>query len=123
MSAPAQWRSAGPLTDLPLNTTVGHAWDRDDGARVELVLVRREDTVYALTGRCPHRGAPFDTLGLVDPEAGELICRWHYWAFRLEDGGHTAMDSVALCRYPVEIDPEGVVRVDIAPKRGAADAC
>lgn len=108
----AQWRSAGPVADVPQDAPAGHRWDRDDGQRVEVVLVQRDDTVYALSSRCPHRGAPLDTLGMLHPEEPQLICRWHYWAFNLEDGAHTTLDGVGLCRYPVKIEA-GEVFVNI----------
>ncbi|MGY1710912.1 Rieske 2Fe-2S domain-containing protein [Geodermatophilus sp. SYSU D00758] len=56
------------------------------GAEVDgrpLVLVRREGSVRAVGGRCPHLGAP---LGEGWLHRGELVCPWHGSRFDLDTG-------------------------------------
>lgn len=67
---------------------------------------------YALHDRCPHRGAPFSELGLIDDD-GHLLCGWHYWAFHLADGRHTQVDSVKVCTFPTRIEHDRLY-VDVA---------
>lgn len=64
--------------------------------------MQRGGRFFALHDRCPHRGAPFSELGLVD-EGGNLLCGWHHWAFRLEDGGHTEVEGIAVCTFPTRV--------------------
>ncbi len=110
----AAWHVIGPLVDLPEGEPIGHRADRADGTRAEVVLVRRGDAVHAFHDRCPHRAAPLSELGFVDAEAGTLVCGWHYWAFALDSGDHTAVPGVRLCQYPVRVDADGLVSVDLS---------
>lgn len=75
-------------------------------------MVQRAGRFYALHDRCPHRGAPFSELGMID-ESGNLLCGWHYWAFRLADGGHTEVEGVAVCTFPVRVTADRL-EIDIA---------
>jgi nitrite reductase (NADH) small subunit len=63
-------------------------------------------------GRCPHRGAPLAELGFVHPEDGTLVCGWHYWAFRLEDGAQTHIDGIGLGAWPTRIEG-GELQIDV----------
>ena len=47
------------------------------------ILFRWNDSVYALEDLCPHLGFPLSE-GVV--QVGEVICSWHGWHIRLEDG-------------------------------------
>jgi nitrite reductase/ring-hydroxylating ferredoxin subunit/uncharacterized membrane protein len=52
-------------------------------AGVQVLLVRRGDRIFALAGRCSHRGGPLHEGELT----GDCIqCPWHGSRFRLEDG-------------------------------------
>ncbi|MCA9546033.1 MAG: Rieske (2Fe-2S) protein [Myxococcales bacterium] len=115
MSA-AEWHPLGPLAELEADTPIGRQLDRADGTRAELVLVRHGDRVHAFHDRCPHRAAPLSTLGLVDAQAGTLICGWHYWAFRLADGAHADVPGITLCGYPTRLTAAGEVEVDLSPR-------
>ncbi|HYC76950.1 MAG TPA: Rieske (2Fe-2S) protein [Planctomycetota bacterium] len=75
MTDPAPLCSFKDLKDgLPLGVTV-------DGRK--LVVCRVGDDVRILDGVCPHRGAPLEGGFLND---GCLVCPWHGWQFRLDDG-------------------------------------
>jgi len=95
------WKVVARLDGLPEDEPVGVEVG-DVGARVRVALVRHADCVYAVADQCPHRGAPFSELGLVD-DAGNLVCGWHYWAFRLADGAHTVLPDVCLRTYPTRV--------------------
>ncbi|MCA9539723.1 MAG: Rieske 2Fe-2S domain-containing protein [Myxococcales bacterium] len=111
---PADWRDVGPVADLPLNEPVGVVVALGATAELKLALIRREEGVCAVLDRCPHRGAPFSDLGLVDDE-GHLVCGWHYWAFRLSDGEHAHVPGVRLACFPVRVNA-GRVEVDVSKR-------
>ncbi|TCS63440.1 glutamate synthase-related protein [Varunaivibrio sulfuroxidans] len=50
---------------------------------VDLVVIRFDDAVSVLYGRCPHRGA---LLADGRVSGDNLICGMHFWDFRLESG-------------------------------------
>jgi nitrite reductase/ring-hydroxylating ferredoxin subunit len=54
---------------------------------VDLVLYRRGERMYALSGRCSHRGGPL-YRGTVDESRAcpSIVCPWHSSIFCLEDG-------------------------------------
>ena len=52
-------------------------------AGMQIALFRWEDRVYAIEDLCPHLGFPLSE-GIV--QSGEVICSWHGWHVRLEDG-------------------------------------
>lgn len=60
--------------------------DRPTAASVgdlPLVIVKRNGTIYALAGRCAHRGGP---LHEGDLDGDCISCPWHGTRFRLDDG-------------------------------------
>jgi nitrite reductase/ring-hydroxylating ferredoxin subunit/uncharacterized membrane protein len=92
------------LPDRPMSATVGS---------VEILLVRRDDTIHALADRCAHRGAPLHEGELV----GECIqCPWHGSRFRLADGSLERGPSA----YPQPLYEarENDGRVEIRASRG-----
>src|SRR5678815_5168900 len=54
---------------------------RADG--LDIALFRWNDHVYAIENLCPHLGFPLSE-GIM--QMGEVICSWHGWHVRLEDG-------------------------------------
>ena len=79
---------------------------------VDLVVVRRDDVVSVLYGRCLHRGAL-----LADGEiSGEnLICGVHGWDYRLETGVSEYNNAEALQRFRAWVDLDAdAVFVDAA---------
>ncbi|MEZ4475369.1 MAG: Rieske 2Fe-2S domain-containing protein [bacterium] len=95
------WLPLGPAADFPADEPMPICLERPEG-RVELTLVRQGEEFHVLGGRCPHRGAPLAELGFLDGE-GHLVCGWHYWSFRLSDGGHTLLDTISIGRWPTRI--------------------
>ena len=59
---------------------LGHAV-RADG--LDLAVFRWQGQLYALENLCPHLGFPLSE-GIV--QDGAVICSWHGWHVRLNDG-------------------------------------
>ncbi|MBC2641966.1 Rieske (2Fe-2S) protein [Rhodococcus wratislaviensis] len=75
---PSEWTDAAPETALA---------DREVVAvlvgTVSVLLVKRTDSVVALSNRCTHRGAPLDDGTLAE---GCIECPWHGSRFGIADG-------------------------------------
>jgi len=77
---------------------------------VDLVVVRFDDDVSVLYGRCLHRGALMAD-GHVDGD--NLICGLHGWDYRYDTGVSEYDNSEALARFPARVDADGdAVEVD-----------
>lgn len=76
-------------------------------ADVDLVVVRHDDRVSVLYGRCLHRGALMAD-GRV--EGDNLICGLHGWDYRLETGVSAYNNAEALKRFAsiVDVDADAV---------------
>jgi nitrite reductase/ring-hydroxylating ferredoxin subunit len=77
-------------------------------AGVDLVIVRFDDNVSVLYGRCAHRGALMAD-GFVDGD--NLICGVHYWDYRLDTGVSEYNNSETLHKFSSWVD-DGKVLVD-----------
>ena len=77
-------------------------------AGVDLVVIRLEDAVSVLYGRCLHRGALLAD-GSVDGE--NLICGLHGWDYRLDSGISEYHNSEQLAKFSAWIE-DGEVLVD-----------
>ncbi len=93
-----------------------HSWtelqDREPAhalvAEVDLVLVRYDDRVTVLYGRCAHRGALMAD-GRVEED--NLICGLHDWDYRLDTGISEYNNSESLPKFKSWIE-DGQVWVD-----------
>ena len=74
-------------------------------AEVDLVIVRYDDTVSVLYGRCAHRGALMAD-GYVDGD--NLICGVHVWDYRLDSGVSEYNNSEALPRFNAWVEDDQV---------------
>ncbi len=72
-------------------------------AGVDLVIVRHDDAVSVLYGRCLHRGALLAD-GRIEGE--NLVCRLHGWDYRFESGVSEYDNAEALQRFTAWIDRE-----------------
>ena len=79
-------------------------------ANVDLVVVRYDDQVSVLYGRCLHRGALMSD-GSVD--GANLVCGLHGWDYRLDTGVSAYDNAEALHRFDSWVD-DGAVYVDEA---------
>ena len=77
-------------------------------AGVDLVIVRYDDAVTVLYGRCAHRGALMAD-GYVDGD--NLICGLHGWDYRLDTGVSEYNNSETLPRFNAWVE-DGQVLVD-----------
>jgi glutamate synthase domain-containing protein 2/nitrite reductase/ring-hydroxylating ferredoxin subunit len=77
-------------------------------ADVDLVIVRYDDEVSVLYGRCAHRGALMSD-GYVDGD--NLICGVHHWDYRVDTGVSEYRNSEALPKFNAWVE-DGKVCVD-----------
>ena len=71
--------------------------------KVDLVVVRYDDQVSVLYGRCLHRGALMAD-GHIDGQ--DLICGLHGWDYRYETGVSAYNDKEVLHKFRAWIDPK-----------------
>ena len=90
-------------SDLP-DRKLQHALVAD----VDLVIVRFDDQVSVLYGRCAHRGALMAD-GFVDGD--NLICGVHYWDYRMDTGISEYNNSETLPKFTSWVE-DGQVCVD-----------
>ncbi len=89
-------------------------------ADVDLVVVRYDDEVSVLYGRCLHRGALLSD-GHIDGE--NLICGVHHWDYRYDTGVSEYNNAEALHKFTAWIDEsDDAVYVDEAEVRAWAEA-
>lgn len=74
-------------------------------ANVDLVVVRFDDRVSVLFGRCLHRGALMSD-GTV--QGNDLLCGLHGWDYRLDTGVSAYDNKEALHRFEAWVDEDGV---------------
>jgi nitrite reductase/ring-hydroxylating ferredoxin subunit len=74
-----KWVRVANLSELPTEG-LGHAVKADG---LDIALFRWGDEVYAIEDICPHLGFPLSE-GVM--QTGEVICSWHGWHVRLDDG-------------------------------------
>src|SRR5690606_20945265 len=93
----ADWAEVGPLDAIP---RLGARAVRIFGCDVA-VFRTRDDRVFALEDRCPHRGGPL-SQGIVT--GCRVICPLHDWSIGLEDGCAAPPDEGAARRYAVRVE-------------------
>ena len=74
-----KWIRVANLKELP-GEGLGHSVKAEG---FEIALFLWNNRVYAIEDLCPHLGFPLSE-GLM--QMGEVICSWHGWHVRLEDG-------------------------------------
>ena len=72
-------------------------------ANVDLVVIRYDEQVSVLHGRCQHRGALMSD-GYIDGH--NLICGVHGWDYRFDTGVSEYNNSECLHKFKARIDPE-----------------
>ena len=105
-------------TKSPARSEVVATWSELDDrvpayarvGEVDLVVVRFDDRVSVLYGRCLHRGALLSD-GHVDGE--NLICGLHFWDYRIDSGASEYENEETLHRFTAWIDRDAdTVSVD-----------
>jgi NAD(P)H-dependent nitrite reductase small subunit len=74
-----KWVRVASVAELP-SEGLGHAVKAEG---LDIALFRWNERVYAIEDLCPHLGFPLSE-GIM--QTGEVICSWHGWHVRLEDG-------------------------------------
>jgi nitrite reductase (NADH) small subunit/3-phenylpropionate/trans-cinnamate dioxygenase ferredoxin subunit len=75
----------------------------------QLAVFLNEGNVYVTDNTCPHAGR---SLSGGRIEAGCVICPWHAWAFRLENGQLRDAPGVTIMTYRTRIvEPPGRPRL------------
>lgn len=75
-------------------------------ADLDLVVVRMDDSVSVLYGRCLHRGALLAD-GYV--RGDDLICGLHHWDYRVESGVSAYNNKEALPRFSAWVEDDQVL--------------
>ena len=89
-------------------------------AEVDLVVIRHDDRVTVLYGRCLHRGA---LLADGEVRGDNLICGLHNWDYRLDSGVSEYNNAEALQRFNAWIDEDNdAVYVDEDEVRAWAES-
>ena len=117
-----------PAETVPATAIKVAAWsDLEDrrpayalAANVDLVVIRYDDEVSVLYGRCLHRGALLSD-GHIDGE--NLICGVHQWDYRYDTGVSSYNNDEVLHKFNAWIDPaDDAVYVDEAEVQAWHDA-
>lgn len=93
-------RTICTLQQLPEGEPRGFSLEEEDGAPLELILLRRGDAVLAYRNRCPHTGVNLEWVPnrFLDISGKYLQCATHGALFRPGDGycvrGPCAGDSL-----------------------------
>ena len=75
----AEWVRAAAASELPTEG-LGHPIKV---AGLQIALFKWEEGIFAIEDLCPHLGFPLSE-GVM--QSGEVICSWHGWRIRLNDG-------------------------------------
>ncbi len=105
-----------PLALLPLSDLEDRVPAHALVADVDLVIIRYDEKVSVLYGRCAHRGALMSD-GHVDGH--NLICGLHSWDYRLDTGISEYNNAERLHKFNVSVE-DGQVVVDEAEIRAWA---
>lgn len=92
------YAAAGEIPEeKPVEITIGFR---------KICLLRRGETLFAFSDRCPHAGAPL-CEGYTDAR-GHLVCPLHGFRFELSRGYNSSGEGYKLKTFPVEIRAEGI---------------
>ncbi|XP_033625432.1 uncharacterized protein HI_0077-like [Asterias rubens] len=84
----SRWKNLGPTEHFKAKTCTRLY---SVGGDEDVVVVHRVDTFYALGADCPHEGGPLDLGDIEDIDGHEcLVCPWHEYDFRLDNGDSTS---------------------------------
>ena len=75
----------------------------------QLAVFLNQGQVYVTDNTCPHAGGSL-AGGVV--EEGCVVCPWHAWTFRLDNGQLRDAPGVAISVYKIRlIQPQGKPRI------------
>lgn len=70
-----------------------------------LAVFHYQGQFFAIDDMCPHMGASLSGGYVQD---GNVICPWHAWRFRLNDGAWADNPKVKTGCYPVRVEGDNV---------------
>jgi len=104
------WIEVGVLNDIPA-----------EGARVvqtaegDIAVFRtKEDEVFAVRDKCPHKGGPL-SQGIVSGK--RVACPLHDWKINLDNGIAQAPDEGCAATFPVKMDGSKIM-LSLTPNEG-----
>ena len=117
---------------------VGTVDEVSDGDRIIAEINGREIGIFCVDGEyrsfvnwCAHQGGPICEGGLTGQQKAEfddetlelelewsdddlaVACPWHDWEFDLKSGKHTTREDIELPSYPVRVDEDGNIIVEV----------
>jgi nitrite reductase/ring-hydroxylating ferredoxin subunit len=68
---------------------------------MDVLLIKREDHVYALASRCPHMGC-----NLANGRLNEniLVCPCHGWSFDIRNGEYQTNKAIKLLTFECKVE-------------------
>jgi nitrite reductase (NADH) small subunit len=105
-STSMSWHRVCAIEEIP---RLGARVVRARGCAAVAVFRTRDDHVFALEDKCPHRGGPL-SQGIV--HGNHVTCPLHDWQVELATGQALAPDEGCTASYPVRVE-DGVVLVDL----------
>lgn len=106
-SSARTWTPVCGIEDIP---HAGARIVKRSGACDVAVFRTRDDRVFALLDRCPHKGGPL-SAGLVHGHA--VTCPLHGWTIDLADGQAQAPDQGCSTRIAAKVE-DGTVCLDLS---------
>ena len=87
---------------------------------IEVAVFRSEGYLFAIEGKCPHKGA---SLGNGSIDGCAVVCPWHDWKFDLKTGAGLTNSSSAVAPIGVQVT-DGSIEIDreTLPLKNAASA-
>lgn len=82
--------------------------------RVQILLIRLPDGLFAYENRCPHEDALLSD-GELDTDDGVLVCYKHLWEFEIRTGQHVSRVPLRernLTAFPVR-EAGSAIEVDL----------
>ena len=108
MVSTTKWIRAGAIEEVPEN-------GMGRGVKIEgldIALFQWDQTFYAVENLCPHLGFPL-TEGVA--QDGVIICGWHGWRIRLEDGSCQGKTLTAPT-FPCEVRGQDLyIQIPVLP--------
>lgn len=92
------WKRVCALDEIPM---LGARVVSGDGHEDIAVFRTRDNQVFAVHDKCPHKGGPL-SQGIV--HGNSVTCPLHNWKIRLEDGQAEAPDVGCTRRFAVKVE-------------------
>jgi nitrite reductase (NADH) small subunit len=89
------WTKVAALSDIPTEG-LGLAVKAEG---LGVAIFRWDDKLYAIEDLCPHLGFPLSEGMMI---SGVVVCGWHGWRIRLEDGA-CGREKTCTKVFPCEV--------------------